>query len=353
MKINNIEDNKLTNKGNACFIIAEAGVNHNGSLQLAKKLIDVAKKSGADAVKFQTFKSEDLVTNDAKMAQYQQQNTGKKESQITMLKKLELSDADFVKLKKYCDQKEIMFLSTPHTESAVDFLEVLMSAFKVGSGDLTNLPIIEKMAKKQKWIIMSTGMANVKEIQEALETVRKFSKKKISLLHCTTSYPCPLDQVNLKAMITLVKKFAKKFSPLEVGYSDHTEGIIVSVAAVAMGAKVLEKHFTLDKSLPGPDHKASLDPNELEELVVRVRETEKILGSFVKKPTESENRIAKVTRKSIVANVDIPKGVTISADMLIIKRPGTGIASKHLARIMGRKAKRIIKKDALISWNMV
>ena len=337
-------------KNQSVFIIAEAGVNHNGNVSLAKKLVDVAKKAGADAVKFQTFKSEDLVTNNAKMAEYAKKNTKKIESQITMLKRLELPNRDFVELKKYCDRKGIIFLSTPHTESVIDFLDSLMPAFKIASGDLTNLPLIEKMAKKKKWIILFTGLVNLQEIREAFAAIRKFSKKKISLLHCTANYPCPINQVNLRAMISLQKKFEKKFAPLEIGYSDHTQGIMVSVAAVAMGACVLEKHFTLDRTLPGPDHKASLEPQELEAMVEAVRNIEIALGDGVKKPTESENKIKEIARKSIITNRDIKKGQTIKREMLAIKRPGTGIAPKYVGRVMGMTARKNLRKGVIMRF---
>ncbi len=342
--LNNIKiTNKFIGKQHSVFIIAEAGVNHNGSLATAKKLVEVAKKAGADAVKFQTFKSEDLVTQSADMTQYQQKNTGKKESQLLMLKKLELKNKDFIALKKYCDQKNIIFLSTAHTKDAINFLNSLMPAFKIASGDLTNIPFLEAVAKKKKPLIVSTGMANLEEIKEAVTVIKKAGNNKVILLHCTTNYPCPLEDVNLRAMLTLKKEFN-----MPVGYSDHTEGFWVSVMAVAMGAEVLEKHFTLDKNLPGPDHKASLEPKELKEMVDRVREMEKILGSGIKKPTVSEKKIAIIARKSIIAKKYILKGQKITRDMLVIKRPGNGIEPKYLNNIIGKKAKKNIKKESLI-----
>jgi len=346
-----MKKNKIINKG--CFIIAEAGVNHNGDLGLAKKMIDAAKNAKADAVKFQTFKAEELVTSEAPLASYQQRNIGGDGSQMDMLKKMELANNDFIKLKKYCDKKGIIFLSTPHTESAADFLADLMPAFKIASPDLTNLPLLEKIASKQKWIILSTGMSSLKEIEQALKTIREISKKKISLLHCTTDYPCPLDEVNLNAMSLLKEKFEKKFAPLEIGYSDHTEGIIVSVGAAALGAKVIERHFTLDKNLPGPDHKASLNPEELQGMVKVVRDIEVALGNGIKKPTKNEEKIKKIIRKSIVVITNIKRGEIIRRDMLLMKRPGTGIKPEYLGRVVGRKAKQDIKKDKLLSWNMI
>ena len=335
--------NKIIREGNPCFIIAEAGVNHNGDIKLAKKLVDVAKEAGADAVKFQTFKAENVVTENAAMASYQKRNIKKKETQQEMLKEIELDYKDFIRLKKYCDKKKIIFLSTPHSEDAIDFLEDLVPVYKVGSGDLTNLPFLEKIAKKKKPIILSTGMATLSEVKEAVRTIKRAKNNKIILLHCTTNYPCSLEEVNLRAMLTLKKEFN-----LPVGYSDHTLGILVPVMAVTMGARVLEKHFTLDKHLPGPDHKASLEPDELKEMIKTIRNVEKTLGNGIKKPTRSEEKIKKVARKSIVAKVDIPKGVKITKDMLDIKRPGTGIEPKYLKRIIGRKSKKNIKKDELI-----
>ncbi|MBU4298539.1 N-acetylneuraminate synthase, partial [Patescibacteria group bacterium] len=311
--------NKLIGKGGMCFIIAEAGVNHNGKFDLAKKMIEVAQKSGADAVKFQTFKAENVATETAKMAEYQKKNIGTRESQLKMLKKFELEYEDFKELKKYCDKKRIIFLSTPYTEDAVDFLEPLIPAYKIGSGDLTNLSFLEKIAKKKKPIILSTGMATLNEVKEAVKIIKKQGNNKIVLLHCTTNYPCPLEEVNLRAMLTLKKEFN-----LPVGYSDHTLGIMVPIMAVAMGAKVIEKHFTLDRNLPGPDHKASLEPDELKEMVVAIRNVEKAMGRSIKKPTKSEEKIKKVVRKSIIVKIDIPAGTKITKETLIIKRPGIG-----------------------------
>jgi len=333
-------------KGYPCFIIAEAGINHNGDIKLAEKLIDVAKDAGADAVKFQTFKSNNLVTREAKLANYQKKNIKEKTSQIEMLEKLELSYDDFVSLKKYCDKKSIIFLSTPHSEDSIDFLDSLVPAYKISSGDLTNLPFLERVAKKKKPIILSTGMATLKEIEEAIKTIRKSKNDKIILLHCTTNYPCLLEEVNLRAMTTLEKKFN-----ILVGYSDHTLGILVPIMAVAMGACVVEKHFTLDKNLPGPDHNASLEPHELKEMIKEIRNAEKALGSGIKCPTESEKEIMKIVRKSIVAKVNIPKGVKIKRNMLIIKRPGTGIEPKNINKVIGKVAKKDIKEDTLISFD--
>ncbi|MBL7156484.1 MAG: N-acetylneuraminate synthase [Candidatus Pacebacteria bacterium] len=337
---------KLISEKSPCFIIAEAGVNHNGSLELAKKLVDAAKEARADAVKFQTFTAENVVTETARMAEYQKKNIGKKKTQLEMIREFELKFEDFAKLKKYCDNKKIIFLSTPHSKDAIDFLNPLVSAFKIGSGDLTNLPFLQKVAKKKKPIILATGMSDLAEVKDAVKTIKKAGNNKIILLHCTTNYPCPIEEVNLKAMLTL----KEQFGPLLVGYSDHTDGINVALTAVALGAWIIEKHFTLDKNLPGPDHKASLNPKELKEMVRAIRDIEKALGHGAKKPFKSEKRIRKLVRKSIIAKTDILKGTKILKNTLIIKRPGTGIAPKHLDKIIGKKAKKNIKKDALIKF---
>jgi len=340
---------KLIGEGSPCFIIAEAGVNHNGSLKLAKELIDVAKEAGADVVKFQTWITEEIITKTAPKAEYQNETTGKEESQYEMLKKLELSQKDFRALKRYADKKRIIFLSTPDEQKSADFLFKLgVPAFKVGSGELTNLPYLAHIAKKKKPIILSTGMGDLAEVKLAVGTIKKAGNSNIILLHCTTSYPCPLKEVNLKAMLTLKKEFG-----LLVGYSDHTLGIVAPVMAVALGAQVLEKHFTLDKDLPGPDHKASLGPDELKEMIKAVRIAEKALGDGIKKPSRTEEKNKEVVRKSIVAKTDISKGVLITEKMLIMKRPSTGIQPKYLNKVLGRKAKRNIKKDTLIRFEQI
>jgi N-acetylneuraminate synthase/N,N'-diacetyllegionaminate synthase len=346
----------------SCFIIAEAGVNHNGSLELAKKLIDEAVKAGVDAIKFQTFKAENLVTPHAEQAKYQTENIGKKESQYDMLKRLELRYEDFRELKKYCDSRGIIFLSTPHSSKEdVDLVTELCPAIKVGSGDLTNLPILTYIAKKWKPIILSTGMSTLDEVREAVETIVPINANLI-LLHATTNYPTPLAEVNLRAIETLRRAFG-----LPVGYSDHTVGINVSIAAVALGACVIEKHFTLDKTMEGPDHKASLEPLELKALVDGVRSVEKrlgkgessetiigelnisgALGDGVKRPTPSESETAKVARKSIVAAMDIENGAVISEDMLAIRRPGTGLKPKLMKTLIGKRTKKRICKDEML-----
>ncbi len=326
------------------YIIAEVGVNHNGSMELAKKSIDVAAKIGADAVKFQTFKTEKLVSKYAPKADYQTANTQAKESQMEMLKRLELSFNEFRELKVYCEDKGIDFLSTPFDEESAHFLnEIGVSAFKIGSGDLNNAPFISSLDKFQKPILLSTGMSDLNEVEEALTAVRQ---SPVILLHCTSNYPAPLEDVNLNAMITMKNKFNKL-----VGYSDHTNGVEVSVAAVAMGAKIIEKHFTLDRDLPGPDHKASLNPEEFSELIFSIRNTEMALGDGVKRCMPSEENTKMVARKSIVANANLNEGQVITEDMIVIKRPGTGIEPKYYNRIIGKKLVKDIKMDETIAWD--
>ena len=339
---------RLIGECEPCFIIAEAGVNHNGDIGLAKKLIDVAKTAGADAVKFQTFKADNVATKYAKMAEYQKKNIGKEENQLAMIKKLELSYAHFAELKKYCNKKDIIFLSTPHSSDAIDFIEPIVPAYKVGSGDLTNLSSLKNKAKKRKPIILSTGMSTLGEVEEALKIIRDEGVEDIILLHCVSNYPAKIEDINLRAMETLKQAFK-----LPVGFSDHTLGITVPIAAVALGACIIEKHFTLDRNLPGPDHKASLEPNELKEMVKTIRNIEKALGDGIKKPTEDEEEIKKVARKSIVAKVDILRGTIITENMLGIKRPGTGIEPKHWDDIVGKKTKVNIIKDKIITWEII
>ena len=340
--------NKLLNKNGKCFIIAEAGVNHNGDLDLAKKLVDVAKKSGADAIKFQTFTAGKLVTESAPMAEYQKKNIGKTESQYEMLKKLELKPEYHKILFDYAKRKGIMFISTPFDEDAIDFLDELgVDVFKVGSSDANNIPYLIKMAKKGKPIILSTGMSDMNEVKESVSKILKINKK-LAVLHCTTEYPCPCGQVNLKAMETMAKKLG-----VMIGYSDHTEGIEVPVAAVAMGAKIIEKHFTLDKFMEGPDHKASIEPKELTEMIKQIRNIEMALGSADKKIAKVAEKYIAIAKKSVVAREDIAKGVKITEKMLIIKRPGIGLEPKYIYKIIGKKAKKDIKKDELIAWKNI
>ncbi|MBT3405567.1 N-acetylneuraminate synthase [Candidatus Woesearchaeota archaeon] len=342
-------ESKKIGEMNSCFIIAEAGVNHNGSFATAKKLVDAAADAGADAVKFQTYTTEKLVTKNVEMADYQKENLKTDGKQVEMLKNLELSLDDFKRLKQYCDGKNIIFLSTPHTEDVVDFLDTIMPAYKISSGDLTNLPYLEKLAKKNKPILLSTGASTLDEVEEAVDLISK-SNSNLILLHCTVSYPCKREDVNLRAMTTMHQKFE-----IPTGYSDHTEGINIPLMAVKLGATVIEKHFTLDKNMDGPDHKISLDPSELKEMVEKIRnnvfpeDDEVVMGSKDKKPTEYEINLRKIVRKSIVAKQNIRSGVRLTEDMFEIKRPGTGLAPKELKNILGREALTTISEGELIS----
>jgi len=328
---------------NKTFIIAEAGVNHNGNIDLAYKLIDAAIESGVDAIKFQTFKAEKLVSRNAEMASYQKENTGKTESQLEMIKKLELSYQDFKQLNDYCIEKGILFLSTPFDIDSIDFLRTLnMSLWKIPSGEITNLPYLEKFAKTDKEIIISTGMATMIEIKDALRVLDKV--KKITILHCNTEYPTPIEDVNLTAMNMLKNEFN-----VDIGYSDHTLGIEIPIAAVALGATVIEKHFTLDKKMEGPDHKASLDPIELKIMVQAIRNIERALGSGVKAPTPSELKNKSIARKSIVAKTNIKKGEIFTTDNLTVKRPGNGISPMNWYSIVGNEASKDFDEDELIT----
>ena len=328
------------------FIIAEAGVNHNGSLDLAKKLIDVASESGADAVKFQTFKAEKLVSKNAQKADYQKQTTNKTESQFDMIKKLELDMDTHKELIAYCETKNIMFLSTPFDHDSIELLNDLgLEIFKIPSGEITNLPYLRHIGKLNKKVILSTGMADIGEIEDALDILINTGTKKenITILHANTMYPTPMEDVNLKAMVTIGNTFDIAF-----GYSDHTLGIEVDIAAVAMGASCIEKHFTLDKTMEGPDHKASLEPNELNAMVKAIRNIELALGSSAKKPSKSESPNIQIARKSIVALKNIKQGETLSEENITVKRPGMGINPMRWDEIVGSIANKNYKEDELI-----
>ena len=329
------------------FIIAEAGVNHNGSIKLAKKLIDVAVEANVDAVKFQTFKAEKLVSKNAQKAQYQKENIGDgDDSQFNMLKKLELDLDTHHELISYCNAKNIMFLSTPFDHDSIDLLNGLkLPIFKIPSGEITNLPYLRHIGSLQKKVILSTGMADIGEIEDALDVLLKAGtiKENITVLHANTMYPTPMEDVNLKAMVTIGNTFDVAF-----GYSDHTLGIEVDIAAVAMGASCIEKHFTLDKSMEGPDHKASLEPSELIAMVKSIRNIELALGSKVKKPSKSETPNIEIARKSIVASSSIKKGDMLNEDNLAIKRPAKGISPMRWDEVVGSTATRDYEEDALI-----
>tara|TARA_R110001583_G_scaffold18891_8_gene74708 strand:- start:302 stop:1378 length:1077 start_codon:yes stop_codon:yes gene_type:complete len=355
---------------NQILIIAEAGVNHNGSLELAKKLIDVAARSGADIVKFQTFKATKLASASAKQAVYQEKNTGIAESQVDMLKRLELKYEDHFTLVDYCKLKNIEFLSTAFDEESLDFLteELGQKLLKIPSGELTNAPLVLAHARTGLDIILSTGMATLSEIETALgviafgllqmkdkPSVEKFEnayfsaegqrllKGKVTILHCTTEYPAPLEDINLSAMHTIMNAFK-----LDVGYSDHSQGIVIPIAAAALQAKIIEKHFTLDHSMEGPDHKASLEPNELEEMVRSIRKVEQALGDGIKGPRPSEIKNKAIARKSLVAAKTILKGQELTEDCIEIKRPGDGVSPINYWDVLHTKASKNYEEDELL-----
>ncbi|WP_330925633.1 N-acetylneuraminate synthase [Candidatus Sororendozoicomonas aggregata] len=345
--------NKKNNK-DACFIIAEAGVNHNGSLDLALKLIDEAAKAGADAVKFQSFKAEQLVSKFAKTAEYQRRNTGLGD-QFFMLKKLEMSDQFHQQLFRHCKAQNIEFMSTPFDSKIAQYLvNCGMDKLKIPSGELTNLPLIQSLCALNKPIILSTGMASMDEVCEAVATI-KAERSKLSLkgeiskfltiLHCTSNYPAQNEEVNLKAMNTMARLL-----DLPVGYSDHTDGLLVSVAAVAMGAKVIEKHFTLDRRMDGPDHKASLEPDQLAEMIRQIREVELCLGDGEKKPQPNEIPVRRLVRRSVTLTRPVIKGHVLTEDDLVLLRPGTGIAPADMDKVVGRVVSRTIGKPVTLCW---
>ena len=326
------------------FIIAEAGVNHNGSLALAKQMVDKAKEAGADCIKFQTFIPENLVSKRAIKAEYQKMNTAPEESQLDMLRKLELPFDAFTELKGYCGIIGIEFLSTAFDFESVEFLNRLgISRWKIPSGDITNLPYLIKIAKSGKPVILSTGMSTMGDIKAAVNILRENGTEEITLLHCTTEYPAPYEDVNLNAMITMRNEFH-----LPVGYSDHTQGIGVPIAAAALGATVIEKHFTLDRNMEGPDHKASLEPEELKAMVDAIRKIELSLGTGDKKPAASELHNMEVARKSIIAKCNIKKGEIFTEENLTVKRPGNGISPMKWFEILGQAAGKDFEEDELI-----
>lgn len=337
---------RLLGEGEPCFVIAEAGVNHNGDVNLAKKLIDVAREAGADAVKFQTFKTEEVFSIEAKKVKYQKETTGTDETLFEMIKKLEFSERDFEDLYAYAQERKIAFLSSPFDGGSVDLLDRLgVPAFKIASGEITNFPLLRHITAKGRPIILSTGMSTLAEVEDALNVIQDEGMKDIILLHCVSNYPAKIENTNLKAMETLRQAFE-----LPVGLSDHSLGITIPVAAVALGACVIEKHFTLEKNLPGPDHQASLEPDELKEMIRAIRGVEKALGDGIKRSVAEEEEIKKASRRSIVASVDIPEGAIITQEMLAIKRPGTGIEPSHLDTIIGKRAKKDIKSGEPINF---
>lgn len=319
---------------NRVYIIAEAGVNHNGRLDLALQLCDAAKEAGVDVIKFQTWNTDLIISRSTEMADYQKENLQSNESQYDMLKKLELSYGNFRLVKRHCDEIGIQFLSTADETESLDFLLSLDIPFiKLGSGEITNIPYLRYVGSKHMPVILSTGMSNLATVAIAYDTLIEAGASSVSILHCTTNYPCPYNEVNLKAMQTLKDAFK-----CTVGYSDHTMGIEVPIAAVAMGAEIIEKHFTLDRTMDGPDHKASLEPAELKQMVDSIRNIETAIGDGIKKPNKSEMKTSKVVLKSILAKRPIKKGDTLTAENMIVKRAGAGISSVHWDIIVGTKA---------------
>ena len=332
--------------GVGTFIIAEAGVNHNGSLELAHSLVDAAVEAEADAVKFQTFSAEGVAIRQAPKAAYQERTTGSDLGQYEMLQGLELARDAHQSLLDHCRRRGILFLSTPHDWDSVHFLYQLgVGAYKIGSGDLTNLPFLRMVAQKGLAIILSTGMGTLGDVEEAVDAVTGQGNRQLVLLHCVTNYPAAIGECNLRAMHTMAEAFG-----FPVGYSDHTEGIEAALASVALGATAVEKHFTLDRSLPGPDHQASVEPQELQALVEGIRKIEQALGNGVKRPSISELEMLRPVRKSIVAAVAIPAGTVITEGMLTTKRPGDGIHPRYWELVLGRTARADIPEDTLIQW---
>lgn len=328
------------------YIIAEAGVNHNGNLELAKKLVDMAVECGADAVKFQTFKAEESTGQIAEKAQYQKENDTTEESQLDMIRKLELPFEDFAVIQEYCREKRIDFISTPDgTESLQCLLDLNVPLIKIGSTEVTNLSFLKEIANTGKWMILSTGMSTLGEVEKAVNMILSTGNQQLCLMHCTTDYPTAIEAVNLRAMDTLHKAFN-----LPIGYSDHTLGFEAAVSAVTLGATCIEKHITLDRNMKGPDHKASMPPEEFKEYVLHIRNTEKLLGDGRKRPTEHEVRIMQQVRRSILATKDLKKGTILTKEMLCYKRPGNGIAPEFADIVVGRVLKRDIQKEELIMW---
>lgn len=326
------------------YIIAEAGVNHNGDINLALELANFAKKSGADCIKFQTFIAENLVTKNAIKADYQKLSTDESQSQLEMLKGLELSKKDFALIKKYCDEIRIDFLSTPFDLDSIHFLcDLGIKQWKIPSGEITNLPYLIKIASTKLPVILSTGMSSLEEVEEAVIILKKYGTEKLTLLHCTTEYPTPYVDVNLKAMMTMHRKFN-----LPVGYSDHTMGIEIPIAAVAMGATIIEKHFTLDRNMDGPDQKASIEPDELKTMISAIHNVETALGDGIKQPANSEKKNIEIARKSIIAKKRILKGELLTEENLTVKRPGDGVSPMKWFEVLGKTALKDFEEDELI-----
>lgn len=335
--------------GRPCFVIAEAGVNHNGSLEMALRLVDAAADARADAVKFQTFKTGKVVSPFAPKAEYQARNTGEAETQWEMIQKLELPATAFQRVAEHCRARSILFLSTPFDSESADELERLgVPAFKIPSGEITNTPLLEHIARKHRPLIVSTGMADLDEVRAAVEVLVAAGNRELALLQCTSNYPASPASINLRAMRTLAGTFAAP-----AGFSDHSEGIEIALAAVALGACIVEKHFTLDRTLPGPDHRASLEPAQLAALVTGIRKVEAALGDGLKRPAAEERATAEVARRSLVAACDIPAGCAITAEMIAIVRPGTGLPPAMRERIVGRRVRAGIKAGTVLTLEML
>ena len=343
-----IIDGKIIGKSSPIFLIAEAGVNHNGDLAIAKRLIDLAAEAKVDAIKFQTFITEKLILKKTPKVKYQKENENDDEDFFDMVKKYELSQEDFKTLKQYCSKKELIFLSTPFDLTSVELLEELgVSAYKIGSGDMNNYPLLKLICSKKKPILLSTGMATLKEVKNSIKFIKKNRIEDIVVFQCTSNYPTPFEEVNLN----VIDSYKKEFPGIFLGFSDHTLGIEASIGAVAKGVKVIERHITLDKNMDGPDHKASLNPSELKEWVKSIRNIEKALGSYEKKPCNTEVEIIKIVRKSIVSVKNINKGVFLTSENITTKRPGTGISPTEYFDIIKKKvkAKKFIPKDTVIN----
>ncbi|MFZ0312895.1 MAG: N-acetylneuraminate synthase [Candidatus Korobacteraceae bacterium] len=341
--------NSNVGPGLPCLVIAEAGVNHNGSLEMALRLVDAAAEAGADVVKFQTFKSEQVISPVAPKANYQIETTGTAESQLEMVKKLELPAEAFGKIERRCAQRAIAFMSTPFDPDSVDLLHKLgVAAFKIGSGELTNLPFLSYVAAKGKPLILSTGMSNLQEVAAAVEAVRLAGNRELVILHCVSNYPAAPASVNLRVMKTLTDEFQ-----VPIGYSDHTEGITVPLAAVALGACIIEKHFTLDRTLAGPDHRASLEPAELAAMVRGIRTVEASLGNGIKRPVAEELSTAAVARRSLVAAHDLQAGTVLTEGMIAIRRPGTGLSPAILPELVGRRLRQDVSAGNLFTLEML
>ncbi len=341
-------ENKVIGKDSQVFLIAEAGVNHNGKKDLAIRLVDIAFESNVDAIKFQTFNAEELLLKSTPKVEYQRKNKNDDEDFYSLIKRLTLKEEDFKELKDYCDKKGIIFLSTPFGEESVDLLDKInIPAYKVGSGDMNNYPLLKKICSKGKPILLSTGMANLDEVKESVSLIKEKGLKDLIILQCTTNYPANIEELNLNVIKTYIKEFPDDI----IGFSDHSLGFEASIVATAMGVKVIEKHFTLDKNMEGPDHKASLDPGELNDWVKTIRKTEKSLGSYEKFASKNELEIALIARKSIVTLKNILKGTIIKRDDIGIKRPGNGIRPKYFEELIGKKVKKDIPPDTILLWD--